>query len=139
MGPGPANAHPRVLRALSTPLVGQYDPAMTGYMAETAALYRQVFDTANEHTLLVDGTARAGIEAALVSLVVPGERVPAVPGREVRYRNGSLLIENTENAEISTPAATIPSPTAATKKHRFPLSIASTLPAKSAPSAPTLF
>jgi (S)-ureidoglycine-glyoxylate aminotransferase len=89
MGPGPVNAHPRVLRALSTPLVGQYDPVMTGYMADTAALYRQVFDTVNEQTLLVDGTSRAGIEAALVSLVAPGERV-LVP---IFGRFGHLLAE----------------------------------------------
>ena len=89
MGPGPVNAHPRVLRAMSSPLIGQYDPVMTGYMTETMALYRQVFDTANEQTLLVDGTSRAGIEAALVSLVAPGERV-LVP---VFGRFGHLLAE----------------------------------------------
>ncbi|PLN21256.1 alanine--glyoxylate aminotransferase family protein, partial [Escherichia coli] len=32
MGPGPINADPRVLRAMSSQLVGQYDPAMTHYM-----------------------------------------------------------------------------------------------------------
>jgi (S)-ureidoglycine-glyoxylate aminotransferase len=38
-------------------------------------LYREVFRTANDATFLVDGTARAGIEAALVSLLEPGDRV----------------------------------------------------------------
>jgi len=66
MGPGPINADPRVLRAMSAQLVGQYDPAMTAYMDETQALYREVFQTSNEQTLLVDGTSRAGIEASLV-------------------------------------------------------------------------
>ncbi|HEV2633858.1 MAG TPA: alanine--glyoxylate aminotransferase family protein [Actinocrinis sp.] len=89
MGPGPVNADPRVLRAMSSQLIGQYDPVMTGYMTETMELYRQVFDTANEQTLLVDGTSRAGIEAALVSLVAPGERV-LVP---VFGRFGHLLAE----------------------------------------------
>lgn len=89
MGPGPVNAHPQVLRALSTPLIGQYDPVMTGYMDETAALYRRVFDTVNAQTLLIDGTARAGIEASIVSLVAPGERV-LVP---VFGRFGYLLAE----------------------------------------------
>ena len=89
MGPGPVNADPRVLRAMSTQLIGQYDPVMTRYMTETMALYRQVFDTANEQTLLVDGTSRAGIEAALVSLLAPGERV-LVP---VFGRFGHLLAE----------------------------------------------
>lgn len=89
MGPGPINADPRVLRAMSTPLIGQYDPAMTGFMNETMALYRQVFRTTNEATVLVDGTSRAGIEAAMVSLVRPGERV-LVP---IFGRFGHLLAE----------------------------------------------
>ena len=75
MGPGPVNAHPRVLRAMSADLLGQYDPEMTGYMNQVMALYRPVFGTANRWTMLIDGTARAGIEAALVSLVAPGELV----------------------------------------------------------------
>ncbi|HEY3672145.1 MAG TPA: alanine--glyoxylate aminotransferase family protein [Acidimicrobiia bacterium] len=75
MGPGPINADPRVLRAMSAQLIGQFDPAMTTAMNETMALYREVFRTANDATFLVDGTARAGIEAALVSLLEPGDRV----------------------------------------------------------------
>lgn len=73
MGPGPVNAHPRVLRAMSADLLGQFDPEMTGYMEQVMALYRPIFGTENRWTFLIDGTARAGIEAALVSLVVPGD------------------------------------------------------------------
>lgn len=89
MGPGPINADPRVLRAMSAPLVGQFDPVMTGYMNATQDLYRQVFRTTNQATVLVDGTARAAIEAALVSLVEPGDTV-LVP---VFGRFGHLLVE----------------------------------------------
>jgi (S)-ureidoglycine-glyoxylate aminotransferase len=89
MGPGPINADPRVLRAMSAQLVGQYDPWMTETMNETMGLYREVFRTANEQTFLVDGTSRAGIEAALVSLLEPGDRV-LVP---VFGRFGHLLTE----------------------------------------------
>jgi len=92
MGPGPINADPRVLRAMSAQLVGQYDPAMTAYMTETMQLYRGVFRTGNEATLLIDGTSRAGIEAALVSLIEPGDRV-LVP---VFGRFGHLLREIAE-------------------------------------------
>ncbi|WP_121370873.1 pyridoxal-phosphate-dependent aminotransferase family protein [Frondihabitans australicus] len=94
MGPGPINADPRVLRAMSAQLVGQYDPWMTRAMDETQALYRQVFKTANEQTMLVDGTSRAGIEAALVSLIEPGDRV-LVP---IFGRFGHLLREIAERA-----------------------------------------
>jgi (S)-ureidoglycine-glyoxylate aminotransferase len=75
MGPGPINADPRVLRAMSAQLIGQFDTAMTTYMNETMDLYREVFHTSNDATLIVDGTSRAGIEAALVSLIEPGDRV----------------------------------------------------------------
>ncbi|WP_244931893.1 alanine--glyoxylate aminotransferase family protein [Nocardioides sp. W7] len=100
MGPGPITADPRVLRAMSAQLVGQYDPWMTATMTETMGLYREVFRTANEQTLLVDGTSRAGIEAALVSLVEPGDRV-LVP---VFGRFGHLLVEIAERcgAEVHT-------------------------------------
>ena len=100
MGPGPINADPRVLRAMSAQLVGQYDPWMTAAMDETQALYREVFRTGNEQTLLVDGTSRAGIEAALVSMITPGDRV-LVP---VFGRFGHLLVEIAERcgAEVHT-------------------------------------
>ena len=89
MGPGPINAHPRVLAAMSAPLLGQFDPKFREYMKQTSALYRAVFQTENRWTLLVDGTARAAIEAALVSLIEPGERV-LVP---VFGRFGHLKVE----------------------------------------------
>jgi len=89
MGPGPINADPRVLRAMSAQLVGQYDPSMTSYMNETMALYRQVFRTENQWTMLIDGTSRAGIESCLVSILSPGEKV-LVP---IFGRFGHLLKE----------------------------------------------
>ncbi|MBP2436467.1 pyridoxal-phosphate-dependent aminotransferase family protein [Microbacterium amylolyticum] len=94
MGPGPISAYPSVLRAMSSPLVGQYDPFMTAAMSETQDLYRRVWSTRNEQTFLVDGTSRAGIEAAITSLVRPGERV-LVP---VFGRFGHLLAEIAERA-----------------------------------------
>ncbi len=94
MGPGPISAYPSVLRAMSAPLVGQYDPFMTATMTETQELYRRVWATQNEATLLIDGTSRAGIEAALVTLIRPGDRV-LVP---VFGRFGHLLAEIAERA-----------------------------------------
>ncbi len=75
MGPGPVDVYPRVLRAMSAPMLGQFDREFTDYMNETMALYRQVYRTANEWTFLVNGTARAGIEACLGSIVSPGDKV----------------------------------------------------------------
>ena len=89
MGPGPINVDPRVLRAMSAQMLGQFDPQFTRYMGDAMALYRQVFQTKNRWTFLVDGTARAGIEAVLVSLLAPGDRV-LVP---IFGRFGHLLVE----------------------------------------------
>ena len=94
MGPGPINVDPRVLRAMSMPMLGQFDPVFTGYMNEVMALSRQVWRTGNHWSLLVDGTARAAIEAILVSLIEPGDRV-LVP---VSGRFGQLLCEIAERA-----------------------------------------
>jgi (S)-ureidoglycine-glyoxylate aminotransferase len=74
---------------MSMPLLGQFDPEFTRYMNEVMVLLRQLFQTQNHWALLVDGTARAGIEAILVSLLEPGERV-LVP---VFGRFGHLLGE----------------------------------------------
>jgi len=92
MGPGPITVDPRVLRAMSAQLIGQYDPAMTQCMNDTMALYRGVFKTQNQWTLLIDGTSRAGIEAVLISLLEPGDKV-LVP---VFGRFGHLLCEIAE-------------------------------------------
>jgi (S)-ureidoglycine---glyoxylate transaminase len=89
MGPGPINVDPRVLRAMSAQMLGQFDPQFTRYMGDVMALYRHVFQTKNRWTFLVDGTARAGIEAVLVSLLAPGDCV-LVP---IFGRFGHLLAE----------------------------------------------
>ncbi|ABM04156.1 Serine--pyruvate transaminase [Psychromonas ingrahamii 37] len=89
MGPGPINAYPRVHQAISASLIGQYDPVMTGYMNQVQSLYRGVFETNNQQTLLVNGTARSGIEAVLVSVLQPGDKV-LIP---VIGRFGHLLCE----------------------------------------------
>jgi (S)-ureidoglycine-glyoxylate aminotransferase len=79
---------------MSAQLIGQYDPAMTGFMNETMARYRKVFKTDNQWTLLIDGTSRAGIEAVLISCIRPGDKV-LIP---VFGRFGHLLAEIAERA-----------------------------------------
>jgi (S)-ureidoglycine-glyoxylate aminotransferase len=89
MGPGPVDLYPRVLRAMSVPIQGQFDPEFRRYMRQVMDLYRQVWRTQNEWTLLIDGTARAGIEACLASIIAPGDKV-LVP---IFGRFGHLLAE----------------------------------------------
>jgi len=90
--PGPVEVDPRVLRALGTPILGQFDPEFTALMNETSAMIRDVFRTTNERALPVDGSSRAGIEAALTAVIEPGDRV-LVP---VFGRFGHLLVEISE-------------------------------------------
>ena len=101
MGPGPINADPRVLRVMGAQLLGQFDPQFREYMQQTSELYRGVFQTKNHWTLLIDGTARSAIEAALASLIEPGDRV-LVP---VFGRFGHLKVEIARRcgAEVSAP------------------------------------
>jgi aspartate aminotransferase-like enzyme len=92
LGPGPSMADPRVLRAMATPLLGQFDPEFTVIMNEVMELSRFVWETANARTYPVSCTGRAGMEAALVSLIEPGDRV--VVGECGRF--GLLLLEIAE-------------------------------------------
>ncbi len=78
MGPGPSDVHPRVLRAMSTPLIGHLDPAFVAIMNEVQELLRYTFQTRNRWTIPVSGTGSAAMEAAFANLVEPGD-VVAVP------------------------------------------------------------
>lgn len=75
LGPGPSNVHPRVLRAMTTPLVGYLDDYYTDVMDDVQALLRYLFRTDNEYTLAVSGTGSAAMETAISNLVEPGETI----------------------------------------------------------------
>jgi alanine-glyoxylate transaminase/serine-glyoxylate transaminase/serine-pyruvate transaminase len=75
LGPGPSMVHQRVLRAMATPLLGHLDPAFLTVMNDIQGLLRHVFATANQFTLAISGTGSAGMEAAIVNVVEPGEAV----------------------------------------------------------------
>lgn len=89
MTPGPVEVDPRVLRAMSTPILGQFDPAFTKIMNEVMEMLRQVFQTRNQWAFPIDGTSRSGNEAILCSVIEPGDRV-FVP---IYGRFGHLLVE----------------------------------------------
>ena len=75
LGPGPSDAAPSVLTALSNPLLGHLDPAFIGMMEEIKSMLRQVFQTKNERTFPVSGTGSAGMEFCFVNLIEPGDDV----------------------------------------------------------------
>ncbi|MGH2435883.1 MAG: pyridoxal-phosphate-dependent aminotransferase family protein [bacterium] len=74
-GTGPTNPDPRVLQAMSASVLGQFDPAFTAIMEDVMSLGRSVFRTSNARTFAVSATGRGGMEAAIASLVEPGDRV----------------------------------------------------------------
>ena len=75
LGPGPSLVHPRVLRALSLPLVGHLDPVFLNVMNDIQHALRGVFQTAHRFTIAISGTGSAGMEAAIVNIVEPGDSV----------------------------------------------------------------
>jgi len=75
LGPGPSLVHPRVLRALSAPLLGHLDPVFLGVMNEIQSSLRRVFETQHPFTIAVSGTGSAGMEASIVNLIEPGDAV----------------------------------------------------------------
>jgi alanine-glyoxylate transaminase / serine-glyoxylate transaminase / serine-pyruvate transaminase len=75
MGPGPSAIDPSVLAALAAPTVGHLDPFFLGIMDEIQSMLRLVFQTTNPMTMAISGTGSAGMEACVVNLVEPGDRV----------------------------------------------------------------
>ncbi|MEA4884504.1 MAG: alanine--glyoxylate aminotransferase family protein [Clostridia bacterium] len=75
MGPGPSSVSPRVLQAMAMPTIGHLDPEFLAVMNDTAVLLREAFETGNSLAIPISGTGSAGMEAALVNVVEPGDRV----------------------------------------------------------------
>ena len=75
LGPGPSNAHPRVLKALSTPQVGHLDPTFIHLMNEVQELLRYAWQTDNQLTIPVSGTGSAAMEATFANLIEPNDTV----------------------------------------------------------------
>jgi alanine-glyoxylate transaminase / serine-glyoxylate transaminase / serine-pyruvate transaminase len=73
MGAGPSNVHPRVLQAMTASLLGHLDPVFLQAMDDVRGMLREVFMTENAATLPVSGTGTAGMEAACVNILEPGD------------------------------------------------------------------
>ena len=75
LGPGPSNISDEVSKAMTCPILSHLDPAFLAIMEEVQQMLRAVFMTENRLTLPVSGTGSAGMEAALVNAIEPGESV----------------------------------------------------------------
>ncbi len=75
MGPGPSCVPPQVYAALSSKTLGYLDPYLLKIMDDLKEMLRQIMKTKNELTITLSGTGSAGMEAAFVNIVEPGDRV----------------------------------------------------------------
>ena len=75
LGPGPSNADPTVLKALSRTPIGHLDPLYVELMGEVQELLRYAWQTNNRLTLPMSGTGSAAMEATLANTVEPGDKV----------------------------------------------------------------
>ena len=98
LGPGPSNVHPRVMKAMLSPVLGHLDPDFVGIMEDIKKLLRLVFRTSNEITFPVSGTGSAGMECVMANLIEEGDEVVvgvngAFGGRlaEVAHRMGAKV------------------------------------------------
>jgi alanine-glyoxylate transaminase/serine-glyoxylate transaminase/serine-pyruvate transaminase len=74
-GPGPTNPYPEASEGLARPLLGHLDPVFLAIMDETCDRLREVWGTAANRTLPLSATGSAGMEAAFVNVVNPGDVV----------------------------------------------------------------
>lgn len=75
LGPGPSPVEPSVLQAMAKPVLGHLDPEFIRIMDQTAERLRQVFRTRNPLTFPISGTGSAGMEAAAVNILEPGDSI----------------------------------------------------------------
>src|SRR5215813_7444750 len=75
LGPGPSPVDDRVLAAMAAPLLGHLDPLFLQCMDDVQGLLRYVFETENRVTIPISATGSAGMEAALVNVIEPGDDV----------------------------------------------------------------
>ena len=75
LGPGPSNAHPTVLEALSRTPIGHLDPLYVELMGEVQGLLRYAWQTDNRLTIPMSGTGSAAMEATLANTIEPGDTV----------------------------------------------------------------
>lgn len=75
LGPGPSNIHPRVMKAMLSPMVGHLDPDFIRVMDDIKKMLRIVFQTTNEITFPVSGTGSAGMQTVMANLIEAGDEV----------------------------------------------------------------
>ena len=75
MGPGPSNAHPKILAGCAQPILGHLDKSFCHIMDEVKLGLRYVWQTKNKMTFALSGTGHAGIEASIINMTERGEKI----------------------------------------------------------------
>lgn len=75
MGPGPTEVHPRVLTAQAMPAIGHLDPAFQELMEEIKGALKTIFRTPDHACVPLPAPGTSGMEAAIMNIVEPGDRV----------------------------------------------------------------
>lgn len=104
LGPGPSNVHASVLEAMSRPLVGHLDPQFIALLDRLKQGLRTLFGTSNAMTLPLSATGSAGMEAALVNLLEPGD--PIVIGVNGVFGVRMAEVARRAGADVTTVEAT---------------------------------
>jgi alanine-glyoxylate transaminase/serine-glyoxylate transaminase/serine-pyruvate transaminase len=100
-GPGPTNPDPRVLEAMSRPLLGHLDPDMHAMLLEVVELLRAVWRAGDDDLVFaLSATGTSAMEAGIVNLVAPGETVIVASAgffgqrlAEIARRHGAKVVE----------------------------------------------
>lgn len=74
MGPGPSDVSPRVLAALARPTIGHLDPQFQELMEEIKGALARLFNAPDHACVPLPAPGTAGMEAAIMNLLEPGDR-----------------------------------------------------------------
>lgn len=83
--PGPTPLPPQVVAALQRPMMNHRSPAFADLQTRIVARLRDLFETAND-ILILPASGTGGLEAALVNVLSPGDRVLACVAGEFGAR-----------------------------------------------------
>ncbi len=75
LGPGPSNTPAPVLEALAKPTIGHLDPVFLDLADDLRAKLECLMQARDGLTMFVSGTGSAGMEAAILNVIEPGDTV----------------------------------------------------------------
>lgn len=77
LAPGPVNLHPEVSKALALPMIHHRTPEFDGILKRVLVGVKNIFQT-KQDVYLLTATGSGGMEALLVNILSPGDKVIAI-------------------------------------------------------------